>query len=193
MTGFLVLAVAPVAFGVLIGRLAGGRFPAIAGRCRALWLLWLASAVQVLHLHAGGVRHWVQDEVGVPMIAVVFAVGIVWLVVNLRHWPWRLRLPGMVVLAGAVANGIAIAGNGRMPYSPAAAALAGVPPGATSPKNTPATADSTVVFLGDVIPVPWLHKIVSAGDVLIALGVVLFLVMAMRQDVHASTGEEVTR
>lgn len=180
MAEFLMLAVGPAVLGVVVGYLTGGRLSEAAGRFRALWLLWLACGVQALHLRAAGVRQVVENRLGVPMLAAVFGIGLAWLLVNLRSWPSPLRWAGTIALIGALCNGIAIAANGRMPYSPAAAAAAGVAPGATTPKNAPATDDSSLVFLGDVIPVPGLHKIVSVGDVLISLGVVLLLAMAMR-------------
>ncbi|MFS8096736.1 DUF5317 domain-containing protein [Lentzea alba] len=166
MAEFLVLALLPVVFGIALGHLTGGRLVEVAGRFRALWLLWLACAVQALQMRA--------------LLPVVFAIGLAWLVVNLRAWPSSLRWAGFVALTGATCNGIAIALNGRMPYSRAAAELVGVPPGAATSKNAPADSDTRLLFLGDVIPVPALHKIVSVGDVLIALGVVLLLALAMQ-------------
>src|SRR6185295_19486743 len=69
---------------------------------------------------------------------------------------------------------------GRMPYAPAAAARVGLAPGLTTPKNAPADTGTRLGLLGDVIPVPPLHKVVSPGDVLIAIGVCAVVALAMR-------------
>jgi hypothetical protein len=178
---FLILALLPIVLGVAIGYLTGGRLSALFGQFRALWLLWLAVAVQTLHNRSAGARHLVADRVGVSLLAVVFGIGLLWLALNLRPWRPIMRCAGVLVLIGAAANCAAIAANGRMPYSVTAAAIAGVPPGATTPKNEPALADSRLTYLGDVIPIPGLHKIASVGDVLIATGTIVLLAAAMRR------------
>jgi hypothetical protein len=177
MGGFLVLACAPVALGLGIGALAGGRLHRLAGWFRWTWLLWLAVAVQVLHTY-------VLADRGITVLPVVFGIGLVWLGLNLRHWPASGRIAGLTILAGVLSNGVAVLANGRMPYSRAAAEIVGA--SGTTPKNEPMSADSRLTFLGDVIPVPGLDKIVSVGDVLIVVGTVALLVLAMR---HPRGGE----
>lgn len=85
------------------------------------------------------------------------------------------RVPGLlVVAAGAVSNGVAIAANGGvLPASPHALAVAGMadPNGFT---NSAAVHDPRLWFLGDVFAIPagWpLANVFSVGDLLILLGV----------------------
>ena len=85
----------------------------------------------------------------------------------------------MLVVLGALANGTAIAANGRMPYSVGAALRVGMDPTLTTPKNAPANSDTRLQALGDVIPLPGLRKIVSPGDVAIAVGVTVFVAAGM--------------
>jgi hypothetical protein len=73
------------------------------------------------------------------MLALVFALAASWLAVNLLRWPKALRLAGTTIFLGAALNGLVILVNGRMPYSPTAAALAGIKPGpAAPPRPAPA-------------------------------------------------------
>jgi hypothetical protein len=179
---FLVLTVAPPVAGVLLGYLCGGRLSGFrAVRIRALWLLWLAAAVQFAQYRAPGVRHVVEDVAGIPMLALVFAIVFGWLAINLRHWPAAIRLAGVVIVLGAAMNALVIGLNGRMPYAPAAAAAVGSAPGLEGPKNAPADAGTRLAPLGDIIPVPLINKVASPGDVLISGGTVALVMLAMRR------------
>jgi hypothetical protein len=180
MLAFVALAVAPILAGMAIGYLTGGRLSVLAGQFHHLWLLWLAVSLQGLQTASPDIRHAVEAALHVPMLVVVSAVGVLWLVLNLGRWSRGMRLAGLLVLAGGLANAVAMGANGRMPYSGAAAKIIGLAPGATTPKNQPAAGDSHLVFLADVIPLPGLHKIVSIGDGLILTGAVLLVVTAMR-------------
>ncbi|MCW3841856.1 DUF5317 domain-containing protein [Micromonospora yasonensis] len=157
------------------GRLSG--FGAI--RLRALWLVWLAALVQAAQYYVKGVRSFIEQRVGVSMLAIVFAFTLVWLAVNLRHRLVAIRIAGVVIALGAASNGLAIALNGRMPYEPAVAAAVGLRPGLTTPKNEPADANTRLPFLGDTIPIAPLHKVISPGDVLISGGACAVVVLAM--------------
>jgi len=67
----LILLVTPVLVGVLIGYAAGGRLANLLSlRLRALWLLWLAGAVQAAQYYLPWLRRLVQDNLGIPMLAV---------------------------------------------------------------------------------------------------------------------------
>jgi hypothetical protein len=163
---FLLMAVPPVA-GVAAGYLLGGRLAGFrAIRIRALWLVWLAAGVQFVQYSVGGA----------PLLAVVFALVLVWLAVNLPRWPAAVRVAGVVIVLGASLNGLAIALNGRMPY-------AHTDPGATTEttKNEPADTDTRLGLLGDTIAVPALRAVISPGDILIGGGACAFVVLAMRQ------------
>jgi len=179
---FLLLTIAPPLLGVGLGYLLGGRLAGFRGlRIRALWLVWLAAAVQFLQYSVTSVRHFVQDVLGVPMLAMVFAIVLAWLAINLPEWPRALRTAGLAIVLGAALNGAVIAINGRMPYDLAAAAKVSVRAGIETPKNEPAGVGTRLARLGDTIPIPGLRKVVSPGDVLISAGACAFVVLAMRR------------
>jgi Family of unknown function (DUF5317) len=174
MTGAIVLFVAPVLAGVAIGYAGRGRLSALAGRLRALWLLWLAALVQAAQFSLDG------DQARVPLLVVVYATVLAWVALNVRHWPPVARIAAGVTLIGALLNAAAIAANGRMPYSPQAAAQVGLPAAAVTPKNAPAGDGTVLGFLGDAIPIAPLHKLVSLGDILIAAGAAALVAVLMR-------------
>jgi hypothetical protein len=181
VTSILLLS-APVLAGVLVGYVTGGRLSALASvRLRALWLLWIAVAIQAMQYHVGTVRELLEERLGVPMLALTFAVVVVWIAVNLRASGPLMRIALVAILLGALSNATAIAANGRMPYSPRAAAAAGLPADTATPKNVAADRHTRLAFLGDVIPVPLLGKVVSAGDLSISLGGAIAIVAAMRR------------
>jgi hypothetical protein len=66
--------------------------------------------------------------------------------------------------------------NGRMPYAASALVTADVTAsqrarGERSPKHVAAHAGTRLVWLGDVIPVRPLRKVISAGDIVLLAGV----------------------
>ena len=174
------LLVTPLVVGVAVGYGRGGRLKhmAAAMRLRELWWLWVAAGLQAVQFHVEPVRRLVQEAVGIPMRVLVYALPLVWFARNVGRIPRALRLTAGVALGGMVCNGLAILLNGRMPYVGEAARLAGVPPSmmTTSP---PATADTVLVTLGDVIPVPGVHAVLSIGDLLLLAGVALSIVVLM--------------
>ncbi|GIF01665.1 DUF5317 family protein [Paractinoplanes rishiriensis] len=179
---FFVLTAAPPVIGVLLGYLCGGRLSGFRTvRIRALWLVWLAAAVQFTQYFAPGVRHFVEDTAGIPMLAPVFAIVFVWLGVNLWHWPTAIRLAGVAIVLGAAMNALVIGLNGRMPYDPATSVAVGNAPDREGPKNAPADSGTRLAALGDVIPVPVVRKVASPGDVLISGGIIALVVLVMRR------------
>ena len=114
------------------------------------------------------------------MLAAVFAIVLLWVARNVVRWPRPMRLAAALVVAGALGNGLVIAANGRMPYAPRAAVRAHLPTTVVGPKNQPADDGTRLGFLGDVIPLPPLGKVLSAGDLLIAAGVSAAVAVAMR-------------
>jgi len=174
---FLLLTVAPPLFGAAVGLLAGGRFSGFrAVSIRALWLVWAAAAVQFLQYFVPGLA-----DLRLPLLGVVFALVLLWLALNLPQWPSPIRIAGLVIVLGAALNAVVIGLNGRMPYSPPAAASVGLHPATVTPKNTPAGHSTRLAALGDTIPVPALHKVASPGDVLISGGAAALVVLAMRR------------
>jgi len=170
------LFIAPLAMGVLAGYVAGGSLAGLLSiRLRALWLLWLAAAVQAAELY---VRVLGRD-VRLPLLVVTVALAGAWLAVNLPGRPRAMKIAAGAALAGGLVNGAAIVANGRMPYLPAAARTAGITPGLATPKNVAAAPGSRLTALGDIIPVPPLHTIISIGDILIIIATIAIIAIAM--------------
>jgi hypothetical protein len=162
----------PVVAGVAAGYAAGGSLRnLVATRFRALWLLWAVAAAQFADVIPAA-RTWV--------FVATFAVAVGWLVVNALHWPPALRYGALAVAAGGLLNGVAIAANGRMPYSAWAASKAGLGVGIQTDRNVAATHATRLLPIGDIIPVLPLHAVFSIGDVLICLGIATMIIAAMR-------------
>jgi Family of unknown function (DUF5317) len=184
--GYLALLLLPLFLGVAAGYAAGGRLVVLASvRLRAVWLLWMAVLVQLGQYQARPVREWIEDRLHLPLLAVVFALVGAWLAVNLPHTSAPTRVAMVIILLGAALNGAAIMANGRMPYSPPAAAAVGLPARVTTPKNEPAGPDTRLAWAGDVIPVPHVRRVLSPGDVLIGLGAAVLIAIAMRRKIGA--------
>jgi hypothetical protein len=165
-----------VLVGIALGFLVGGRPAGLAEiRFRWAWLAIFGFAVQVV-LFAGPVSDRVGDVLG--PIVYVGSTALVLLVV-LRN----VRLPGLaIVAAGAGSNLAAIVANGGyMPAGPAARAEIGQ--GAiTTYSNSKVIADPALEPLTDILSLPaWLPftNIFSVGDLLIAAGVVVAIVVPM--------------
>src|SRR5690606_28481780 len=92
---------------------------------------------------------------------------VTWLVLN-------RRLPGVAFVAvGLVMNAVVMAANGAMPVGPEAMNALGlgdleVPPG----KHTLLTEDTRLPWLADIVPIPPLRSIISAGDIVLAVDLV---------------------
>ncbi|HET9457461.1 MAG TPA: DUF5317 family protein [Candidatus Limnocylindrales bacterium] len=165
-----------VLLGLLLGFLVGGRPAGLAAiHFRWAWLAILGFAIQVV-LFAGPVSDRVGDVLG-PIIYVGSTALV--LVAVLRN----VRVPGLaIVAAGAASNLTAIVANGG--YMPAgAAARAEVGQGAiTTYSNSKVIANPVLEPLTDVLALPaWLPftNVFSVGDLLIAIGVVVAIVVPM--------------
>jgi hypothetical protein len=181
MLQVMILLLTPVLVGVVAGYAVGGRFANIETvRFRALWLLWSAAVVQAAQYYLAPLRRFLQDDLGVSMLAIVFAIVSLWVALNAVRWSRPMQLAAGLIVMGAIVNGLVIAANGRMPYAPQAAVRAHLPATVTDPKHQPADHDTRLALLGDVIPVRPLGKIISAGDLLIAVGVSAAVAMALR-------------
>lgn len=181
----------PAIVGVAAGYVSGGRLGGlVATRLRALWLVWLAGAAQVAEYATERLDGRPGQVLRSVLLAATFAMALGWLLVNLRGRSRVLKTAASTALVGGLLNGVAIALNGRMPYSPSAAATAGIPPGSKTAKNIAAARDSRLSFLGDIIPVPPLHAVISVGDILITLGAAAVIATAMHQPVPRHTPEE---
>ncbi|MGW2488351.1 DUF5317 family protein [Streptomyces sp. NPDC001606] len=176
----LILFGGPVAVGTAAGYLSGGRLGRLPGvRLRRLWLLWLAAAVQVAQLATAGLPGAAGRPLGAPLLALAFGLALLWLGVNARGRSWPLKTGVGLALTGAVLNALPIAVNGRMPYSPSSAADAGLRAGSRTAKNVPAGHSTRLLALGDTIPLPPLHAVVSIGDLLLATAAAVLVTAAM--------------
>lgn len=170
----------PVVSGVAAGYAAGGRLRNLAAtRFRASWLLWAVAAAQFADV-IQAVRTWV--------LVATFAVAVGWLVGNALQWPPVVRYGALAVAAGGLLNGVAIEANGRMPYSTWAASKAGLDVGLQTARNVAATHATRLLPIGDVIPLPPVHTVVSIGDLLICLGIVTMIIAAMRNRPASAPG-----
>ena len=169
-----------VAAGLLLGRLAGGRLDGLTAVRFRLAPLALGGLLFQLVLFSPAVTERVGDLGPTLYVASTVAV-LVALLAN-------LRLPGLWILAiGAAMNLLAIVSNGGyMPSSPEAwMALNGLAEVPTDAYTNSAIMTSATAFpaLGDIFvfprPLP-LANVFSVGDVLIAVGAIVFLVRQMR-------------
>jgi Family of unknown function (DUF5317) len=175
-----VLLLYSIALGLIVGRLSGGRVRNLEHVRFAWWRLALAGLLVQLLLFADPI----QERIGAAGPAIYVASTLLVMASLMRN----LRLPGLVIVAlGAALNLVAVLANGGyMPSSPAAwlelTGTAAVPVAHYS--NVVLIGSGTLFpFLGDIFvfprPLP-MATAFSIGDVLIAIGAVVFLVAAMR-------------
>lgn len=117
---------------------------------------------------------------------------IVFLVLNHRR-----LLPVLLIAAGTICNYCVISFNHfRMPVSPAALAMyPGMTPEAVYAKRANyfiATGNNAkLYFLGDVIPVhvKLIGGFISAGDVLLGLGIMFFIISVLKAEKPSATAD----
>jgi len=174
----------PIVLGLLLGLLLGGRAAGLGSlQLRWGWVFAAGLGIQVV-LFSAPVTDRI-GELGVPIY--VLSTGLVALAVLLNR-----RITGMPLVAlGAISNLAAIVANGG--YMPAsAAAMAAL--GKTAPtvySNSAIVHDPWLWPLTDIFALPtWLPgaNVFSIGDVLIALGVIVVIVSAMRRPGTAAIG-----
>ena len=136
-------------------------------RVRWIWLGPLAVFVQtVLVTIAPGGSHAMHAAVHIGTYGLIAAF----------LWANR-RLPAAPIIAlGAFLNGLAITVNGgEMPAAVTALRLAGLSLGHGF-HNSVALAHPHLLWLGDIIPVPWpLPNVLSVGDVIVYAGLLVLL------------------
>lgn len=91
----------------------------------------------------------------------------------------RARAGFPLALLGLVLNVLVIAANSGMPVSENALVRSGLELSALDQRHVASGAETHLNFLGDVIPVA--GKVLSIGDVLMALGLLLFLIGSVGQ------------
>lgn len=180
----LALMVVPLLIGVLAGYALGGRLAWLAShQIRAAWLLWLAAALQLVHFQWRSARHAVESWTGVSLMVPIFALVGAWVLVNVPRRTRALQVAAGVILLGGAMNLAAILANGRMPVSGSVvrAASTSAQQQPLSPKHLVAGEQSRLVWLGDIVPIAPINTVISAGDIVLLLGVAGFVVAAMRE------------
>lgn len=160
----MVLALAAVAG--LYGLVRGGSLEGLAAtQFRSVWLLAAGFIVQI------GFSLWNPEwltETG-EVVVVVGSNALVALFLAMN-----LRLPGMLMAAAGLAlNVLVIAANSAMPVSLEAADVAGIDHETSDfgIKHEPLHDDTLFPWIADVIPLPGLNTLISAGDILLAIGI----------------------
>ena len=150
----------------LYGLVRGGSLEGVAStRFRFVWLLFTGFVIQIGFTLWN--PPWLTDSGELTVLLVSNGLVALFLAAN-------LRLPGMLLAAcGLVLNVVVIASNGAMPASLEAADVAGTDLEAADfgIKHEPLHDDTVFPWLGDVIPLPGLSTLISAGDVVLALGI----------------------
>ena len=171
----LTLTLILVAAGLIAGIARGGKIANLAKtEWRWVWLVFVGLAIQVgtevysifVDPKVGG------DQRGILLLAASYALLIAFLTLNREK-------PGTPLMAlGLLLNIVVIFANGGMPVSLSAARAAGFDPSGylrASIKHQTMGPGTVLWFLGDIIPLPVLRNIVSVGDVLLGLGVFVFV------------------
>jgi len=167
-------------FGLVFAVVLGGRPSRLASvRFRLTWAVPVALGIQLAIFGPAGDR---LGEQGVERLHLAsYAVLLVFAAANARV---RALVP---VLLGLTANAVAILANhGLMPVSAAAARSVGLAPGVH--ENSIVGEGARLGFLGDVFALPAelpLANVFSVGDILIGVGMMLFVVLVSIQDGRA--------
>lgn len=163
----MVLTPLAIAAGLLIGFFRGGRFDAVRKNQVLAWPL----------LAAGVVLQTIGETFDVPGRVVVVVAGLLCLVVAAMK---NVHIPGAAVAGIGVSLNVAVlVVNGHVPVSFDALTAFGnnvrVNPDAAGLWQLD-DADTSLSFLGDVVPTPWLNTPISFGDLIMLAGL---LVIAM--------------
>jgi Family of unknown function (DUF5317) len=122
-----------------------------------------------------------------PSLALVLVSNLLVVVFLLAN----RRTPGILLAAaGLVLNVLVITVNGSMPVSETAIEVAGIDRSrldAEDLKHEAMTEDTVLPWLGDVIPVPAVGEVLSAGDVLLTIGIGWLIYARMTSERRAAT------
>jgi hypothetical protein len=174
-----------VGLGIALGYALGGRLSRLASmELRQLWFVLLALGIQLLIFPLFSAKPLLPRGTAI-LHGVSYGLVFLWLVLN-----WRVR-PLLVIGGGAIANIVAVSANGG--YMPASAdalrqtghaTVADILAHGEVYGNLVGVSGTTHMnFLGDWVPLPrWLPftTAMSAGDVLIVVGLVWLLAGGMR-------------
>ena len=169
--------------GVLSGIAAGGRLSSLTRlRLRLPGIVvaaLLAQALLMMRTTAGlpGAAH-------LALLAASYAAAGSWLVINIPRRSWPLATGLAVTGVGWLLNMCVVLANSGMPVSMAALARIGAPAGllhggGALGKHVQLGAGATLSFLGDTIPLRSLESVVSIGDLVMIVGLVVAVAAAM--------------
>ena len=169
-----------LAAGLGMGLLVGGRVTAL-GQFAFRWtpLVVLSIAVQAA-LAISGAR-FERTWPGLVLFAASYLAGGAWVAANLKRRPRRVQICLVIMGIGWFLNTLVVLPNGGMPVSSSALRTIGLNPrlalagGGPLGKHVGANGHVVLATLGDNIAVPWLHTIVSAGDMVLLAGLALLL------------------
>ncbi len=164
-----------VAVGLIAALLQDGSLERLAGvRLRLMWLVFAGLATQI------GVGIITPRLIGTAdafvLLMAANALIAAFLIVN-------LRLPGMALAGVGLALNLAVIGiNGAMPVLPQAADSVGRPISAerSGLRHEVLDEHTKLRWLADAIPIKPLRTVLSLGDVVLALGLGLFVYRATR-------------
>jgi hypothetical protein len=156
---------------ILVGVARGGKLANVAEiHARGWFLLFLAFGMQVFaNALPEGEINW---AVALILTSYVVLLVTVWL---------NRALPGALLAGiGIAMNFIVIAWNRGMPVSTEAISLAGGSPDTPlDAKHVLLDSQSAMPFLADIIPLP--GTVISIGDVLLGVGIGIFIEYQLRQ------------
>ena len=170
-----------------VGLAIGGRLGALAAlRFRAPLLLVAALVTQAgIGLLAPG-----QRRLGTGL---AYALVGAWLVRNARHHGGRLGAAFAVVAVGWMLNAAPVVLNGAMPVSLRGLQDVGAPPTVSVSeghlyKHVLAGPDTALAGLGDVIPLRAVASVISVGDIVMLVGVMLVIAFGMARPERGVVG-----
>ncbi len=155
----------------VVGWLRGGRLKNLTDvRASAWWLLLVGLVMQLV----AGLLPASLSEASIVLVqaSAIPILAMIWI---------NRSAPGMWIAGlGILMNFTVIAVNQGMPVLPQAVEIAG---GASNPvldgRHIPMTSATRLPFLGDLIPLP--GSVISLGDVLLAVGLGVFIEEEMRR------------
>jgi len=172
---------------LLVGALAGwakrGSWRALSEmKFRHPWLIVCAIGTQAA-LALPGPRGW-PSSLRFAIVVITYLIAGWWLFENARASYGGLRWGLALIAGGWFLNLLAIVPNGGMPVSGSALRRAGfaastsVRQGHLS-KHVLANHNTVLRALGDVIPLPWFRSVISPGDSLMVVGIVILIAAVM--------------
>jgi Family of unknown function (DUF5317) len=156
---------------VVAALLRGGSLESLAAtQVRWLWLVWAALIVQLGLLLIE--PSWLTDEGALWVLLATNLAIVIFMLLN-------RKLPGMALAAaGLLLNVMVISANGAMPVSERVLDSGEVSESdldSAGLKHERMTEETTLPWLGDVIVIPVVREVWSAGDVVLAAGIGYFV------------------